>query len=382
MYTILNTYQFHQRFNTKGAWVPVKYDPKTKLWQSCNHYNSSSRIQILLVFIAKSLLLAIAAINIYTAIQAPNYFNNYHIVAQTAVILLVLVVLAVDIILLTHGEMLIFSCNWAHRMTKLQECSKNSAKFVFRTVTTTAVLLAFFTYLNTGLYVHVDMDPWYILTKCLRYYLPKQFKTLSCYQYLIWKLARYVFSLWVAHGLLVCPITLTILATSQFLHRCVLIKNLEKHLEPSLKSTNFYRQFSIMSNAMRSFELDLTNFALTSMFILCLLFFNVFVVGVRQSSIMFEFLGFLVACFFLVILHIIFVIGCLFYSSSVKILQQWKSATKNRSKYFDKILKSLPLIALPAGEAGIIDVEIKVNYFYSLLENTTNSVLTIQSMYA
>ncbi len=109
---------------------------------------------------------------------------------------------------------------------------------------------------------------------------------------------------------------------------------------------------------MGSFELDLTNFLLTAIFILCPLFFDIFVIGVRQGSIMFEFLGLLVAFFFLVILHTIFVVGCLFYKSSVKTLHQWQSATKNRSKYFGKVLKSLPIIALPAREAGIIDVEI------------------------
>ncbi len=106
---------------------------------------------------------------------------------------MVLVESAVEIILFTHGEMLVFSCNWANRLTTLQKCSKDSAKYIFRVVTSTAVLLGLFTYLNTGLYVHFDMDPWYILKECLNYYLPHHFKPLSYYQYLFWKLVRYVF---------------------------------------------------------------------------------------------------------------------------------------------------------------------------------------------
>ncbi len=57
-----------------------------------------------------------------------------------------------------------------------------------------------------------------------------------------------------------------------------------------------------------------------------------------------------------------------------------EGATKKNNYLVSKTLKSLQIIVMPAGEAGIIDVEIKVNYFYSLLINTVNSVLTVRSI--
>ncbi len=63
-------------------------------------------------------------------------------------------------------------------------------------------------------------------------------------------------------------------------------------------------------------------------------------------------------------------------------LNKWKFELYifNSKAYVRRIIKSLQVISIPAGNVGIIDVEIKFNYLQNLLDNIVNSVVMINDL--
>lgn len=49
---------------------------------------------------------------------------------------------------------------------------------------------------------------------------------------------------------------------------------------------------------------------------------------------------------------------------------------RKRRRELQRVVRSLQIISLPAGDAGIIDVDIKVNYTENLLGCLTDSIVT------
>lgn len=51
------------------------------------------------------------------------------------------------------------------------------------------------------------------------------------------------------------------------------------------------------------------------------------------------------------------------------------------SKFIRKELRSSKSIAMPAGDFGIIDKDVKINYWDNLLDNVVNVILSVNEIY-
>ncbi len=153
-----------------------------------------------------------------------------------------------------------------------------------------------------------------------------------------------------------------------------------KWVQPNKHLVRLYLQCIIAPITVHSFLYDVSTLILSAVFMAYIIFLNIFCFAIRErmSLIVVAIIG--IIFFITVVLNVLFVIGCSYYTTSSKVLLQWRNVTGRKDAYMHRIVKSLPILALPAGEAGIIDTEIKVNYLYSLLLNTTNSILTVQSL--
>ncbi len=72
------------------------------------------------------------------------------------------------------------------------------------------------------------------------------------------------------------------------------------------------------------------------------------------------------------------------YMSSCKIIERWKTQLAvglvAKRKYMRLLLKSMPPIAFPVGDIGIVDRDIQINYFDSLLNNMVNTSIIFQDL--
>ncbi len=182
-----------------------------------------------------------------------------------------------------------------------------------------------------------------------------------------------------AHLILCGFINLLVISLSRDSYRYMLLKRLQKQAQPNFSTVGYYYQYQIVSNVMHLYEYDASTMVLSGVFLLCIIFCNVFVIAFREKMYIFIFISLGLLIVAIGLLNILFGFGCSFYTSSSKILFQWKRAS-GKSAILRRILNSLQIIAIPAGEAGIIDIDIKGNYLYRLLENCTSSVLTMLSL--
>ncbi len=381
MRQVFQIYRFHQLLNNSGTWFPIQWDCIHEKW--IHRFNSKGKSTIKSYFIfsitLKLFMVTLGIIIIQTALLIHNLFELYHILAQAVMVFLILFTVVVDCLILKHIEILSLSSNWAHKIFKYRRIPRKDELFICKLVLAPNLSVMVLIYTCVIMYVFLDMDPFYNILKCFKYFTRIGF-SLKYYQYVVLKQIRLIVCFGVAHQILAGCLNLILVGNAEGLYRCVILKILGKQIQPSKFLVMFYRQCFIASNAIKSFEYELSTFILSGVFMICIVFSNIFHIGFHMHMSIPVIVSIGIIFFIIVVLDIIFVIGCSFYTLSLKVLVQWRNSTGRRNAYLHRVVKSLQIIAYPAGDAGIIDTEIKVNYFYSLLVNTTNSIITVQSL--
>ncbi len=380
MRPIFQLYRIHQLVNNNGTCFPTKWDCVHLKWicPSIKIDKLAFKKYIATALAIKLFITVLGIIIIQIASTVPNVFEFYDVLAQAVMVIVILFSIVLDSFVLKHIDTLAHYNNWAHAAEKYYHLSRNDDLFMFKVVMAPNMCIFALIYTCVILYVYFDMDPFFNISKCLVYFMQSQYY-LNYYQYLILKQIRLVVGFCVAHYIMVGILNLMLISISLGLHRCAFLKCLEKQVEPNEELINLYRQSIIVANAVKSFEYDISTLILSAVFVACIMFSNIFRFAVckRMGIIVIASIG--IIFFIVVVLDVLFVIGCSFYKSSFNVLNQWRNVTGRTSPHMYRVLKSLPIIALPAGKAGVIDTDIKVNYFYSLLVNTSNSILTVRS---
>lgn len=235
--------------------------------------------------------------------------------------------------------------------------------------------------LLSTIFVLADVDPLYCFTEvCMKL---NDTSIENVFPFLIWifkivRLLSYVYSI---HVCVVSMRTINLLACSKAAYRTKLFQNLEQETVPNWKLVRFYRECHIVSNTIRPFDYIATTFVLVFVFISFAVFVVVVIVGLKLKLGIFVIIGVAFVVFASLDINVVLMIGCSFFTSSQIILSNWKrDVMGNRNPYIRRCIISLGVIAMPAGEAGVIDVQMKVNYFKSLLDNVVNSVSTFNSI--
>ncbi len=72
------------------------------------------------------------------------------------------------------------------------------------------------------------------------------------------------------------------------------------------------------------------------------------------------------------------------YNSSSKIIERWKTQLAvglvAKRKYMRLVLRSMRPIAFPVGDIGIVDQDIQINYFDSVLNNMVNTSIIFKDL--
>lgn len=101
-------------------------------------------------------------------------------------------------------------------------------------------------------------------------------------------------------------------------------------------------------------------------------------IGIKQQPKILIISAIFLTATIMAILHSIFKLGCGYFSSSKRVLFQWKVKVPKfyvgrRAKEMTQVVRSLRLISFPAGGAGIVDEEIEINYLGKLQSSLVDS---------
>lgn len=78
-------------------------------------------------------------------------------------------------------------------------------------------------------------------------------------------------------------------------------------------------------------------------------------------------------------------LGCAVFQASSSVLRAWnmdRTKVVKKDVYRDKIFRSMKTLALPAGNIGIIDEEITMNYYENLLHYIVDVVIYTSELFA
>ncbi len=110
-------------------------------------------------------------------------------------------------------------------------------------------------------------------------------------------------------------------------------------------------------------------------------------IGMQRNFVFLAFPAFVIACLAVALIQTMFAVGCAFFSDSNSLITKWKREARlykqgDISKIrMCKIVKSLQFVSIPAGNVGIVDRDIKMNFMDSLLQNIVGVLLTLKDVF-
>lgn len=140
-----------------------------------------------------------------------------------------------------------------------------------------------------------------------------------------------------------------------------------------------YKEMAVERNFLIEFEKFFSGIGLTGLYWFIVVSLNGVVVAIKLRNSQLFIVMNTMSALGLLIITFIFVFCCSIYENTVAILQQWKiqvASCRNRF-VLRKIIRSCRPLPVPAGNVGILDREIKMNYFHFVIVNTINHMLVI-----
>lgn len=225
----------------------------------------------------------------------------------------------------------------------------------------------------TGI-VQLDMDPFFLLHKALPNPLPAA---------LLYKPSRLFICIYVVQVGVISFRAALLTAAISAMYRIEVLRVLAK-LPLRHKNVKIYKESAIIARIVYDFEFSSARFGLLAMYFGIVLTVNVILTGQDKQ----QFTLVLITATFLIIqvtiLQLFFKIGCSYHMHSIQILRNWNIDVYGlhswNRKEVRRILRSILIISMPAGEAGIIDKDIKTNYMEKLLGNLIDLVITRNSL--
>ncbi len=139
-------------------------------------------------------------------------------------------------------------------------------------------------------------------------------------------------------------------------------------------SIALYRQLIVEQNILINSEKCLIACALAGGFFLIILSLIAIEIGFFLVNIVVILTAAILSIFIATVVIIVLKICCSYQERSLKIKEAWleEAGYKFNRKYWTMVIKSCKPLVIPAGNVGVVDKEMKINYFHSVLVNTAN----------
>lgn len=182
-------------------------------------------------------------------------------------------------------------------------------------------------------------------------------------------------SQWIAIGIKFCTIlSLSMAASFQNIVNTVLIRKL------SYSNILIYRQLVVERNILKCFEQNLTSLGLFAIFFILVVSINGTIIAWKFDKLVLFTMALVMFVFTLGLVVIGFHLCCSIYEISVKIQTVWASQLSTVPTYSKLLLRKLvvscKVLSIPAGHVGIIDREIKVNFFRVTSDTAVNLLMS------
>lgn len=142
----------------------------------------------------------------------------------------------------------------------------------------------------------------------------------------------------------------------------------------------FYFKYYIILSELKDFLVVISAGGLSLCFFLLVLGGNVAIIGLILGNPLVYVPAFFITFTFLLVLNLILALTCGINENALKILKIWRQQANCRrgTGYWRRVIEALPLISIPVGRIGIIDRDIKMNYFQGCLLYLVNILIVVK----
>lgn len=365
---------------------PLIWDPACRVWRLYNGKNPLKvNLKFSLLFMWKTIVCALLIVAFHLA-RTNNEFSLEHIFGCLLSFQIIASSLVSDICMFSFGQDLVSNSNCRFKMeeswSEYQLKNRKSIEsynhliifiFVFLTVCSLSYLMAF-----VG--TMMNWDPLHVLLIGTAHLILERIEVPFLRTILVWnsqlfpgKVVRVVVVYVLAHMAFTSVRVTFVLGCTSGSVMLILQKML---MESSLESVSIikYRQLQIDRNVL--FEVE--KVMVTAIFGTCGFCLQGSIVALTICLTREQYLiaaaSAILALGCLLLLMMAMYIFCLVNDLSLQTLTRWKrQLSKIKSmKYLRRVVKSCRPLAFPAGDVGIVNKELKINFFQAELMNTIN----------
>lgn len=365
---------FNQYVNNSlwGCKLIIKWDDRKRVWFLYNPKKSSENYYFKVAILKLVVILAGAASLLVQNVS--KSMNSKVIVFLFAMeTTLIVITLLLDVVCYANIAEVLHCSNWTNR-----QFNKGSRSIKLEAGILSLVFLIGYVIVAVVLnfcIVYCDLDPLYILCLLQNYLFP----SLKISNLLI--LCRYIYFGWFTQ---VCAsgfrtVSICALVGGFCRGKYLFWLSKQKFKVPLIR---FYCQNYVVQAAMNSFEFKASSAIFSVAFGVITFGTYVTLVGQNIGFKTLSVVGLVGIGLGIAVLQCFFMVGCAYFNNSLNVLHKWKKDLSLRGSclYLRKKLKSLRPIAMPAGGVGIIDNDIKINYFYNLLAYVVNVILSTKNI--
>ncbi len=384
MQNLFIVFLLNQYVNNIGTLYPIRWYSKTESWYRHKDKRNILGVDPRLCFAISTKLTGILlfAFVIFITLKFPGLMEPHYLPILGIILSSLSFALVMDNLTFTNCHEVTSVANWTNNVQIFWRLPKRDKTFIWQTCSILGFGVLEIGILLPIVLVYLNIDPFYLLAK---FVLLNNISVKTSSQFLdnfLFQVFRFISTVLASHIGSTSIRTMGLLCYSTGIHRAKLLQLLESWKHPTLSSIRFYRENQIVSNIIRPVDYKMYTLMFCSLFLLFIVFINILVLGVRKDIPVLILLASTLLIFCSVCLKLAFLVGCSFFKSSRIVLGNWRRSLELRiySAYMKKVLRSLKVIAIPAGEAGIVDVDMKVNYLTNLLLNIVNGIITIQNV--
>lgn len=148
-----------------------------------------------------------------------------------------------------------------------------------------------------------------------------------------------------------------------------------------------YRQHQLVSNMIYNLEVIITDIGLISFYLSILIGFNTIMIGIEQQHNMLVATAVVFTSVMMVLIKVLFTAGCKYFSWSQSVVFRWtinvtKHCSGKNARVMKRLMKSLRVISMPAGGAGIVDEDIEINYYGKLQCSLLDTSIARKKLFA
>ncbi len=365
--------EFCQLLNDCGALnFPISWNSKTKKWNW-----TKSLPYFLATLLLKGSTILLQILILFWSYEHPGDLKFTQHVCNVLCILLMIGSITVDFIIYKDGSDITLATNWAMQIEHLLISSEHGGCLRFRKISYlfTMINIIGFTvfYIFIGLFATIaNLDPIWLAALCFCRKMLKDNLFIG-----ITKVVRLIFLSVVVLFFATNLRTSAITTMTHGFYKNTLIRNMTTW-KPTKVSIKYYRECVIVTKYLDNFSYKVSTIICGACFIIICTAVNGAMVGKDSGYPILIAIsgGIIAAC--VITLQLLFLVGGALFINSKDVLWKWKEEASRASgsrAYFKREVKSLPTISMICGDFGIIDQDIKMNYFDNLLAYVVDGMM-------